>query len=536
MIINENPEVCDPLLNYYNNFHFSLETRDPFSSSYAAFSKIKIGAIDEDGNLIFPKDIPKPLDIGGLIPVPPLNEYDFFVKKLEFEGKELLIVNVMTDTGWRWNTDSWIWIVENSDLEKVIPNRLTTYKDKAKFINYLRYISGEPFGKFDTNLNGSYQQKYNEYKNEHVIIDGFLRSDGIYILVADFSFEPPEMFWNGFANLSNLQNGKKYSLYKYNGSSEFQKVCQLQGSRPLTEAELPKDLLSIRDAVKSVIGEGGSCEGTSLSFTQMRKYVDVRIWKIAARPWLLQNGLATTSNDKDNLVIMKKALSKWSRGDIWSYKKIEHFYDAINNFSKTLIEDEFLKKKNDLDFTNNLSSEVVDNAIYSFFFGFLKEGYYGYSMGDKYIDEIISGSFNADVKFYKKTPKGEPRLSFALLNYNILENLLENKIYPDTKNKFGKTTLMYAAQLNNSKAVELLLQYGANPYLETDEISDCYNYRINYSINNTRNALKYAEENKSVDSVKILKDWMERYPEEYYMLKDGTFLDDINYFFGQSNK
>ena len=37
LIDNTNPEVCDPLLDYYKNFYFSLNTRNPFASSAAIF-------------------------------------------------------------------------------------------------------------------------------------------------------------------------------------------------------------------------------------------------------------------------------------------------------------------------------------------------------------------------------------------------------------------------------------------------------------------------------------------------------------------
>ncbi|NVJ61879.1 MAG: ankyrin repeat domain-containing protein [Gammaproteobacteria bacterium] len=49
--------------------------------------------------------------------------------------------------------------------------------------------------------------------------------------------------------------------------------------------------------------------------------------------------------------------------------------------------------------------------------------------------------------------------------YHLVKLLLENKAKVDIKNDEGLTALMYAAQLNDTAIVQLLLLFGADPFL-----------------------------------------------------------------------
>jgi hypothetical protein len=526
LIENTNSEVCDPLLDYYKDFHFSSKIRNPFASSYSAFSKIQPDSIDEEGNPIYPKNVPSPLDVGGLQPIQPSENFNYFVKLLEFEDQELLILNIMSNTGWRYNANSQVWLVENKDFLNILseqinvvypPNR--NFKDAFYYMDLLEYLAGKPFGRFEISSNDNYKPIFEKYVNEHTIIDGFVRDDGIYLLAADYNYQPPEMYWSWSSENFQKEEAKIFSLYKYEGKNNYKRVCNLQASPSLKEEDLPVDLKLIKDAAKFVIGDG--CEGTSLTYTIKRKNVDNDIWRIAKRPWAYVSN-SSPDNGQNNIKKIKEALSNWSRQDIWSYKQVENFENGKNNFQKLLREDNFIKEKINLNHNGNI--EFHWRHLW-----FLSDGFWGYGINKKSLDNIISGNLDKNFIFEDNLINDEPQLSFALNNYEVLKVLLENNTYPDTRNKFGKTTLMYAAQLNLPDAVSLLLENGANPYLETKIIDGWCDF---YNIHNKRNALIYAEESNSIESAKILKDWMKIYPKEYYQFKDGSFLNEFYSFFG----
>ena len=109
-------------------------------------------------------------------------------------------------------------------------------------------------------------------------------------------------------------------------------------------------------------------------------------------------------------------------------------------------------------------------------------------------------------------------LANALYNTDKLSKLLEEGVNPDIANAFGKTALMYSAQLNLPDAAELLLKYGADPKLTTMEIEQLYDanliggYWFNsegggggcYTIEKTRDAFQYARENDSKEVIELL--------------------------------
>lgn len=467
--------------------------------------------------------MPKPIDVGGLRPIQPDKNFNYFVKILEFQDQELLIFNIISDTGWRYNASSNIWIVENRNFINILPQNINSRSLDEFDYDLVVYLIGRSFGRFEKSSNDYYQPIIEEYANEHTIIDGFVRDDGIYLLAADYNYQPFEMYWSWSADYFQKEESKTFSLYKYEGKNNYQRICHLQASPPLKEQNLPNDLKLIKDAAKFVIGDG--CEGTSLTYTIKRKTVDYDIWRIAQRPWAHFSN-STSADGQNNIKIIKEGLYKWSRQDIWSYKQVENFENGISRFHHLLRKDEFIKEK----INESLNGNIEFHWRYLWFF---IDGFEGYGIDKKSLDEIISGNIDTNFIFEDKLNNGEPRLSFALNNYDVLRGLLENGTYPDTKNKFGKTTLMYAAQLNLPDAVSLLLEKGANPYLETETIErDCYFY----DIKNKRNALIYAEESNAIESVKILKAWMKIYPKEYYQFKDGSILDEIYSFFGNNEK
>ena len=92
----------------------------------------------------------------------------------------------------------------------------------------------------------------------------------------------------------------------------------------------------------------------------------------------------------------------------------------------------------------------------------------------------------------------EPALFFALERTEIEQLLIQKGVNVNETNAFGKTALMYAAQLNLYSALDLLLKAKANANAVTSEPPSAPAYEVEYSMNRTRrSALMYAAENAS---------------------------------------
>lgn len=97
----------------------------------------------------------------------------------------------------------------------------------------------------------------------------------------------------------------------------------------------------------------------------------------------------------------------------------------------------------------------------------------------------------------------EPVFFFAAGNTYHMGFLLQRGVDINVTNAFGKTALMYAAQLGQSHSVEFLLKHGADTNLTTRPLSSCG--AMDYAIGiGGRTALMYAAENASAKTIEML--------------------------------
>lgn len=87
----------------------------------------------------------------------------------------------------------------------------------------------------------------------------------------------------------------------------------------------------------------------------------------------------------------------------------------------------------------------------------------------------------------------------AVAHAHSVELLLKHGLDVNVTNDFGKTMLMYAAQLNRPDIVRLLLKHGARVGLKTRQASDC-----GMVVEGGRDALSYAAENAGTEVMRLL--------------------------------
>jgi cytochrome c len=87
----------------------------------------------------------------------------------------------------------------------------------------------------------------------------------------------------------------------------------------------------------------------------------------------------------------------------------------------------------------------------------------------------------------------------AVQHPHLVEMLLRHGLDVNVKNDFGKTMLMYAAQLNRPDVVRLLLKRGAKVNMKTINVEQC-----GMVIKGGRDALSYAAENAGIEVMRLL--------------------------------
>lgn len=106
-------------------------------------------------------------------------------------------------------------------------------------------------------------------------------------------------------------------------------------------------------------------------------------------------------------------------------------------------------------------------------------------------------AFVLEVKEIKELLLGFWQL--AIQHPHLIDMLLRHGLDVNVKNEFGKTMLMYAAQLNRPDVVRFLLRKGADPSSKTIPVDEC-----GMVIKGERDALSYAVENAGIEVMRLL--------------------------------
>ena len=238
--------------------------------------------------------------------------------------------------------------------------------------------------------------------------------------------------------------------------------------------------------VFKIMGEGGSC-GTLNA--PGRAIYDLRASfnKLIVRPW-------TYASRTENY-----NLSSWGYSGAWNYRKYLEFKAIMPKVQQGLAD----KYAKDYRLNRNQALTLADAGIRATLARGFNHGYTEDEYGELH-RALLEGRTVENVSSLLPSIETvndeyeDSLLAFAIGHPLLVELLLKRGFDPNKANAFGKTPLMYAAQFNDLESAGILVKYGANTELTTTHPLDNCSYTIT---TNHVTALHYAVRYASSDFI-----------------------------------
>jgi hypothetical protein len=303
--------------------------------------------------------------------------------------------------------------------------------------------------------------------------------------------------------------------------------------------------------LSDIMGNALSYAGSMCTWCERLEYNEKVALRAAFRPWGLANQEGPSYFDRTYSEKMA-FLQLWSTGGPWQRQRFERLQQeiptAIENFSR-YYQSYFGYSGKD---AGTLASAAVDAIVRVFFSGattydekwpvdrirqrilqFMANpgnqesvakcgGYYlgflllsdtPWSDMEPLLSPAIIGNppgeniwkcrLDINPSNFVHVGKQEPLLSYALHRPDDMVRLIEQGTNLEERNRFGKTTLMFAAHLDNLPAARILVEKGADVNATTlpQRPEDGYELQIQFW---SRSALMYAAENASLKMISYL--------------------------------
>lgn len=252
-----------------------------------------------------------------------------------------------------------------------------------------------------------------------------------------------------------------------------------------------ESLLSAARALRRKPGNCGSSNPYGLQDALMRE----RLYAALYRPWAY-------SEETDAHRKVAAHLQNWARSGISEQQLYLDYQQQLAATTNAVAK--FLRRNNhwSLDDATRIASAALSNAVYS---GFYFDGAHepqnvelrAAILDGRYVQEI--GALSIDPAADKNA--SESLLSVAVVRPDVVQLLLERGFDPNQPNEFGKTPLMYAAQYDQLRSAEALLLAGAYPNAATIIPEDQCWYTIQTF---DMTALHYAARYASKDMIELL--------------------------------
>lgn len=518
LVINNDPEICTPLLDGYTAYFTSMQQiEDPLQANFDGERK------ETDSITIITKKLREAKWDNIQV-----NDIDLVIARTKLKGKPFAIIRRYYSVGWREGFSQDMLITEplskyglnKNNVEDFFEANMfgTLARGKKENIYEVIYKSDPRFEKFDSNVNAELQNLYTTKGSVYVLVKADKPVPDVHLLF-------------------KVLNEKTLSL-----------VCGLQTAPTKEQISAQYDkmpaLKQLRSDLFDMMGTEGSC-GTLHSLSYAQASLKTALDTMSYRPWV--NKITFDTSDPDNpdrRKVVDNSLAQWGYSGIWEYHKYKsyllHLPKATNEIKDFFVSNFTLTEKH----ASQLANTAISFALIAGFdHGQMEDN--AHYLHKRILEGVDAEELRKESISNKETGEyAESLLTFAMERPELLEVLLEKGLDPNEQNAFGKTPLMYATQFNNLGSAKTLLEHGALTELTT--VSNGNSCGETIRIKNV-SALHYAVRYASKDFIKLLlahgaptfiKD-SEGYTPYDYLTKFGGFdgYEEIRkHSYGQSNQ
>jgi len=351
-----------------------------------------------------------------------------------------------------------------------------------------------------------------------------------------YLFERQLSRWDGEAHLASL------SLIGDDGSTV--PVCTIQTSPDLTDPIVLTNLPTVAaldTLLASISGrDSDACGGSGHFGAKRRIWRQTFVSEVSVAPWLfadtdLYARMATTVYP-----FTLRELAKWGHLSIWNWRQMHRLADALDVANTALVE----HFRQNFGIEANIANELAQAFVEGLFLrSFAFTGTSDWQDSDPPLPASLQPYLAPDAPVLEPLPRlpgelsgladttldlrsvmlrgwpvaeievlieradgdmghGEPIMSFAVGHPEYLETLVAAGADTDATNVFGKTALMYAAQLDEIATSSALLALGAtvNAATQPYDSGDCF-----YVVTTARTALDYAIQSGSQEMIDLLR-------------------------------
>lgn len=362
--------------------------------------------------------------------------------------------------------------------------------------------------------------------------------------------EPKSLLFGRLVNIYNgngdtyllLEQQYAFVLFRVEGERSLTLQCELTSIPTKSDIEsqvaIMPNLAGLRQTLLEMMGtecNGGTLHALSNAESSLIDSFNL----ITYRPWFLvapeggQSGFKRSTRKQIEI-----NLNIWGHSGVWEFTKYQKYRKYVGPAEAEL--GAYYAKNFSLEIKDarRLAQLAISTALVNGFdHGQISDALS--ELHEKVLNGIAVPSDFNDVDIRKTTEiadadgadSSEALITFAIKQKKTLAMLLKMRANPNTKNWFGKTPLMYAAQFDQLESAKLLLANGAQ--------TEAFTLGAVYSCISTTHLtpLHYAMKYSSMNFIKLLlkygaplyaKDSNGKTPYDYLNLNTNKFLKQVD--------
>lgn len=310
--------------------------------------------------------------------------------------------------------------------------------------------------------------------------------------------------------------GSGYGVFKVAKDFKLKLTCAIKTLPTKKEIQAQQNKIKHLEAyakvLSDIMGDGGSCGGTSRIHSFVLSAMVESLEAMIYRPWA--NYYSNGTRERRSVVsiddYMEAKLDKWRYSGIWNFYKFKTFASL-----RLSIEDELTQFNTDnFPLTEKEAREWASASITNVLVATFDHG----EVYDKNHDlhrllldgaspeKILAAIIPENIDSFKGygAAGGDSLLVYAIEQPTALTVLLERGLDPNNGNSFNKTPLMYAAQYNATGSAKILLESGIDFNASTTKDQGTW---CNIISTQDVTALHYAVRYASADFIVLLLEY-----------------------------